>query len=777
MIQIYRQTKTYTALKKDMYYNLSNLYEGVSYTVTPSEKGGVRVTLNGTCTVETGYRATVRVNVFLNAASYGRQFKLKSDLESRRSSVMLCMSYKSEGSTKTLYFEDGETEKDFTVPPDATDIGFIFSIHSGAELDVSFCMEIYTANTIAESEEDFERNGDMTLLPTTCTVHTVLNGAWELELTHPIDDLGRWKYIENGAVIKTPPFAREQKKDQLFRIKESKKIDSGIAVTAEPIFLDAMDDCFLIDTRPTQCTGQEALQAMTAGSKYTGYSDINRISTAYYQDKNLIEAINSDEDNSFVNRWGGEIVYDNLSVHINDRIGDDYGVQVLYGKNIQKDGVQEEVDDRDVVTRIVPKAYNGYGLDLQDEPWVDSPIIGAYPVIHTRVIKYEDVKLIDDASEDDEENGVIVCKDRIELYNALTAKCIEEFENGIDKQKVTLTVDMVLLQNTKEYEKYKILETVALGDTVHCRHYRLGIISDARVIELTYDFLTERVTDVVLGDFEYNYFNNVSSIVSRVENAIRSDGSVMADRIVGVLNAINTQLKYQKSIAQKQDVRAILFEDIEPNSPTYGAMCLGTQGFQIANSKNANGDWDWKTAFTAKGGYADTMILGVLSDQSGESYWDLVRGIMQLRGTFRAYRKDGSYTEMSADGLLNVSGSTKEEYLFMTYAGTTTITNFDNNSFEGTATITLPTKFKGKKITFVPFVQGIVLKGDRLSDPYYGALSKMAMRHTVNSANNTVTLTVECRAFYLQHETADGIIYPNEYGTPTSVTVAYNVIA
>ena len=673
MIQIYSQKAQYQKIQDSMYYALSGTFRGVSYNIKRMGEGKAKISLSGTA--NTNYLTYINVTYPFAAAEHGNKFMVNVSVPSDRGGLYFGASYKMPGGSETQYryFTDGKTTYEFSFP----EIRFVCFVNSGMTINQTIDMDISTIGV----KEGFESNGDMTLFPTACTVHTVLNGAWELELTHPIDDLGRWKYIENGAVIKTPPFAREQKKDQLFRIKESKKVDSGIAVTAEPIFLDAMDDCFLIDTRPTQCTGQEALRAMTAGSKYTGYSDINRISTAYYQDKNLIEAINSDEDNSFVNRWGGEIVYDNLSVHINDRIGDDYGVQVLYGKNIQKDGVQEEVDDRDVVTRIVPKAYNGYGLDLQDEPWVDSPIIGTYPVIHTRVIKYEDVKLIDDASEDDEENGVIVCKDRIELYNALTAKCIEEFENGIDKQKVTLTVDMVLLQNTKDYEKYKILETVALGDTVHCRHYRLGIISDARVIELTYDFLTERVTDVVLGDFEYNYFNNVSSIVSRVENVIRSDGSVMADRIVGVLNAINTQLKYQKSIAQKQDVRAILFEDIEPNSPTYGAMCLGTQGFQIANSKNANGDWDWKTAFTAKGGYADTMILGVLSDQSGESYWDLVRGIMQLRGTFRAYRKDGSYTEMSADGLLNVSGSTKEEYLFMTYAGTTTITNFDNNSF------------------------------------------------------------------------------------------------
>ena len=63
----------------------------------------------------------------------------------------------------------------------------------------------------------------------------------------------------------------------------------------------------------------------------------------------------------------------------------------------------------------------------------------------------------------------------------------------------------------------------------------------------------------------------------------------MAEKIKGVLNAINTQLRYQKNVAQKQDVRAILFEDTDKESSTYGAMCLGTQGFQIANTRTQDG--------------------------------------------------------------------------------------------------------------------------------------------------------------------------------------------
>ena len=194
-------------------------------------------------------------------------------------------------------------------------------------------------------------------------------------------------------MIKMPSFNG----DQLFRIKAKTKTDTEIEAELEPIFMDARDDCFLMDVRPTEKTGQQALDIMTAVSpKYKGSSNISKISTAYYVTKNLIEAINGDDDNSFVKRWGGEIIFDNFKVIINQKTGRDNGLELLYGKNIKQDGVSEDVDFSDVVTRIVPKSYNGYMMS-GPTPWVDSPVINSYPTVKTRTMAFDDVKMRADA--------------------------------------------------------------------------------------------------------------------------------------------------------------------------------------------------------------------------------------------------------------------------------------------------------------------------------------------------------------------------------------------
>lgn len=456
---------------------------------------------------------------------------------------------------------------------------------------------------------DYKHNGDMTLLPDEATIHVILNGEWTATLEHPIDPEGRWKYIVDNTVVKMPSFNGEQ----LFRVKNKEKKDSGVSVDLTPVFLDAKNDCFLADIRPTDKNGQEALDLMIApNARYTAKSDIKTVSTAYYQTMNLIEAINGNNDNSFVNRWGGEIIYDNYTVTINERAGGDYGVQVLYGKNIVKDGFSESIDMTDVTTRIVPKSYNGYMIE-GEEPWIDSPLIEKYPTVHYGVMTFEDVKMREDAGEDDEKNGVTICDTQEQLETALRKKCEEQFESGADKPKVTIEANMELLQNTELYEDVKDLEKVSLGDTVHCNHSKLGIKSDARVIELEWDAIRNKLTSVTLGEFQYNFLNDVSSIMNRVEQAIREDGSVIGQQIQGIINGVQAQMRAQSSIAKKQEVRAILFEDLDPDSPTFGAMCLGTLGFEIAGERTADGrDWKWSTFGTGKGFYADFIVAGTM---------------------------------------------------------------------------------------------------------------------------------------------------------------------
>ena len=333
-------------------------------------------------------------------------------------------------------------------------------------------IEIYNANNM-----NFDMNGDMALLPESCVVDAELNGTWEMRLEHPIDEDGRWHYIVEGAVI-AAPFLTSKK--QLYRIYWKHKGMTGVSAKARPIFMDASGEVFLNDVRPTTKNGQDALNIMMAGqTKYKALSNIAKASTAYYVRKNLIEAIQSDMDQSFINRWGGEVYYDNYTIYINEHIGFDNGTRVEIGLNCES--IEAEIDMCSIVTRIVPVSYNGYGM-TGNTPWVDSPLIGHYPIIYTKTVEFADVRMREDVnSEDDEE--IVICDTDEQRNAALRKKCQELYETGIDKPKSNYKVNLIDLSKTEEYKDLKKLETVGLGDTVHCKNRELDIETDGRVIK------------------------------------------------------------------------------------------------------------------------------------------------------------------------------------------------------------------------------------------------------------------------------------------------------
>ena len=488
----------------------------------------------------------------------------------------------------------------------------------------------------------FDFNGDVTLDPYSCECTMVLNDAWSLELEAPIDEDEKFKHIVKEAVISAPTPISDK---QLFRIYDTEKTDDSITAIALPVFCDSKDDHALLDVRPTGKNGQQALDILCAGSKYSGESDITKAATAYYVRKNLMEAINGDIDQSCVNRWGGEILYDNYKIIINQRVGGNYGARTEFGYNLE--GIKEHVDMSSVVTRIIPVAYNGYTLEGK-APWVDSPNIKKYQKIYTRTIEFSEVKLKEDSTDDDEN----ACNTLEELRNRLIEECQKQYAAGIDLPEITYEVDVISLEGTEEYKDYKDLEKIGLGDDVKCSHHILDIEITARATELVYDCINRRNKKVKLGKFTKTAFDSQFETEHRVDSITNPDGTIMAEKVQGILNGIYTQLKLQSTVAQKVKGRAFTVEDLDPDSDLFGCMTWGTQGLQLATRRTADGqDWDWTTAVTARGILADAIIAGILTDKTGKNYWNLDTGEFRLSG--EAFKVDDQTVEDYVNGKID----------------------------------------------------------------------------------------------------------------------------
>lgn len=88
-----------------------------------------------------------------------------------------------------------------------------------------------------------------------------------------------------------------------------------------------------------------------------------------------------------------------------------------------------------------------------------------------------------------------------------------------------------------------------------------------------------------------------------------ANGSLAADRLEGAINTMTTQLGAAVSSWYTDDDGNIMFESADGQS----AMKLCGDGWMIANGKNDDGTWQWRTAATGKGLVADMITTGYLS--------------------------------------------------------------------------------------------------------------------------------------------------------------------
>ena len=452
----------------------------------------------------------------------------------------------------------------------------------------------------APGNRNYSRNGDAVLHPSQCDVEMNLKGDWQLTLENPADE--NMNLITKEAVIKCDtPIG----KDQRFRIYDYEKSEDGVSAKARPVFFDAAKDAFILDKRPTNKTGKAALDIIMEGTGYTGETDITDINTAYYIRKNLIEALNGEDENSFINRWGGEPIYQNEHLIMNKKYGSDKGARATFGNNLQS--ISETVNMDGVVTRIIPMSYNGHMLE-GDKPWVDSPNIGKYEIIYTKVIEYSDVKLQEDINDENEKGYADLTTLRAELKR----RAQQDFDNGIDLPAVTYEVEVADLENAVGYEDIKDLVKIGLGDDVMAENKRLNITTKNRCVGIVYDCIEQKNKSVTLGETQTDYFSQIASVQQKVNQSLTNTG-VRGEMVYGLIDLVKASMKATAENAVLQKSKAILFEDKVEGSPSYGAMALGTTGFMIAAKRLPDdSDWDWRTFGTGQGFFADLIVAGTM---------------------------------------------------------------------------------------------------------------------------------------------------------------------
>lgn len=404
------------------------------------------------------------------------------------------------------------------------------------------------------TKDNFNNNGLAVL--DECIVAEVteeLNGEYSLYIEYPADSRKATHLVELN-IIKA--------NEQLFRIykvERQQEATRRIKVWARHIFYD-LAFYFIESVNLVNANMKEAIEGTIppeAQAVFEFLAPERNIYPIKLRNINALEGLFN-----LIEIYGGELIRDNFTIEILEKLGEDKGTTIRYGKNIK--GLKAIIDTSEFATRIYPIGDNN--LVLQ-ERYIEAEgeIANILPYPITRKVEFSG------------------CKD-VEELRELAKKYIKKVSNPF----INITVELLELSKTKEYGKYAKLFNMELGDIVKVEHERLGIYSELRVIKKVTDLLNHINTKIELG-------NPLNTIINKLD--FNSVVKSLESRIEGAQNAV------------------ILKKNTD-------AMSISSMSFYqaIAVAISALADTNLSCSLTVSGVASDDLTLNMRFSLDGEYY-------------------------------------------------------------------------------------------------------------------------------------------------------------
>lgn len=517
------------------------------------------------------------------------------------------------------------------------------------------------------------------------------NKEYTWEGSFIIDEEGLYKNIERNCILKI----KVHYGYEIFRIENTIKDLNYLRVFARQITISDTLDIYLRDVRLKSKSALGALQYLKENSsEYTEDrqyakdiefdSDLGSVSTAYYQGMSLYQALH-DCDQSFQNRWGGEVQREGYKVSLLQREGKDRGYEIRSRKNLQ--GFEEDINLDNVFTRLDVRGFDTLKLPY----FIDSEYLESYDgKILTKNLKYENVKLNGENVVADE--GDIICETEEEAYAKLEELARKEFtESHIDQLRATYNINFVLIGDTEEYKDINgLIEVIRKGDIVHVYEEKYGIKIAVRVVDIEFNTVKQEITNTTLSNNPVRVSKiSISEILKKLDT-IPSSSSLLTEAKELAGNMINTLGKDGYFVYDKNGWA--IMDTPDKNTATKGwKATLGGIGY-FKDGFNSNPDIAMTMDGTIVADFIRTGILSAILIQSdnGATTLDLNSGV------FKSKQSDGSEVVISpTEGFYNKFGDSKREYYHLNYYDIKNVTVSDTGTWS--LNITLPNEFKGKK--------------------------------------------------------------------------------
>ncbi len=360
-------------------------------------------------------------------------------------------------------------------------------------------------NLYEENESNFKHNAYVLNEVLKVETEEEINTGFNTNIFYPVNDnKDISSMLVPGAIVKIPTW--DKRENQLFVIRRSKpSLDNmNIDIFAQHILTTRLENNVVLDTNIVGKIRREAVAQVLNNTfnKHnftTGNKDINTTTNNLRIVRySALDALIGDKDNTIVNRYGGELEFNNFEVNIVDSIGEDKGINVTYTKNIT--GAVMTLENTDLITEIVPLGKDG--LMLPEKSIKASNFNSHNPF--TRIVEFSNIGVVEAETDS---GGNITNSDEIitteQAYKLLRQACLDKFnKEHVNQVSFNLDLDFVELSDCITFgdNDYSNMDSrVAIGDIINVNIKPFGIVEKGRVYKIKRDAITGKLLGCEVG--------------------------------------------------------------------------------------------------------------------------------------------------------------------------------------------------------------------------------------------------------------------------------------